>query len=81
MTTNSLDDRFEAYLARDDDALTGSQFFEILAEIERQQRPETIEVTLRVINGQVEFQPSDSIHAQGNELWLDDKRIVVRVAE
>lgn len=81
MTTNSLDDRFEAYLTRDDDALTGRQFFELLAEIERRRAQETMEVTVRLINGQVEFQPANGIHAQGNELWIDDKRVVVKVVE
>ena len=50
MTHDPLDERFEAYLTRDDDALTGSQFFEILAEIERRRAQETIEVTLRLIS-------------------------------
>ena len=40
MTPDSLDERFEAYLARDDDALTGGRFFEILAEIERRREEE-----------------------------------------
>ena len=76
-----LDDQFEAYLARDDDLLTGRQFFDILAEIERQRTQETIEVTLRLVNGQIEFQPSSRIRTQGSELWVDDKRIVVKVAD
>jgi len=81
MTHDPLDERFAAYLTRDDDALTGSQFFEILAEIERRRAPETIEVTLRLINRQAQFEPSDKIRTQGNVLWVGDKRIVVRVAE
>ena len=43
--------------------------------------PETIEVSLRLVNGQVEFEPSDRISTRGNALWVGDKRIVVRVAE
>ena len=43
--------------------------------------PETIEVTLRLVNGQAQFEPSDKICTRGNELWVEDKRIVVRVAE
>jgi hypothetical protein len=43
--------------------------------------PETIEVSLRLVNGQVEFEPSERISTRGNELWVGDKRIVVRVAE
>ena len=43
--------------------------------------PETIEVMLRLVNGQVEFEPSDCISTRGNELWVGDKRIVVKVAE
>jgi hypothetical protein len=81
MTTRNLDDQFEAYLARDDDALTGSHFFEILAEIEQRRVQETIEVTMRVIGGQVEFQPCNRIDVRGNELWVDDKRIVVKMVE
>jgi hypothetical protein len=81
MTQDDLDTRFEAYLARDEDALTGSRFFEILAEIERRRSLETVEVRLRVINGQVHFESSAKVHAQGNELWVGDKRVVVTVLE
>jgi hypothetical protein len=81
VTDDDLDGTFEAYLARDDDALLGSQFFEILAEIERRRAQESIEVTLRVVNGQAQFEPSDQARAEGNTLWVGDKRVVVKVAE
>ena len=76
-----LDEQFEAYLTRDDDALIGSQFFETLAEIERRRAQETIEVTLHLINGRAQFEPSDHIRTQDNTLWVGDKRIVVKMAE
>lgn len=81
MATDNLDEKFKGYLTRDDDALIGSQFFEALAEIERRRAQESIEVTLRLVNGQAQFEPSDKIRAWGNELWLGDKRIVVTVVE
>jgi hypothetical protein len=77
--TDALDDKLEKYLARDDDALMGSAFFEILAEIERRRTRETIEVTLRIAKGHAEFEPSEQVHAQGNTLWVGDKRIVVKL--
>jgi hypothetical protein len=43
-----------------------------------QPEPETIAVRLRVVNGEVELASSGPIHAQGNELRVNDKRIVVR---
>ena len=81
MMRDHLDEQFEAYLTRDDDALIGSQFFETLAEIERRRAQETIEVTLRLVNGRAQFEPSDHIRTQGNTLWVGDKRIVVKMAE
>jgi hypothetical protein len=81
MMRDHLDEQFEAYLARDDDALTGSQFFETLAEIERRRAQEIIEVTLRLVNGRAQFEPSDHIRTQGNALWVGDKRIVVKMVE
>jgi hypothetical protein len=51
MMRDHLDEQFEAYLACDDDALIGNQFFETLAEIERRRAQGTIEVTLRLVNG------------------------------
>ncbi len=80
MNPKTLDAKFEAYLARDDDALLGSQFFETLAEIEKRRTPQTIEVTLHVVEGQVKFEPSPQIRAQGNVLWVGDKRIVVQMS-
>jgi hypothetical protein len=43
--------------------------------------PETIEVSLRLVNGHAQFEPSDKICTRDNELWVGDKRIVVRVTE
>jgi hypothetical protein len=42
---------------------------------------ETIEVTLHLVNGQPQFEPSDKICTQGNELYVGGKRIVVKVAK
>ena len=81
MMRDHLDEQFESYLTRDDDALLGSQFFETLAEIERRRAQETIEVTLRLVNGRAQFEPSDHIRTQDNALWVGDKRIVVKMAE
>ena len=52
-----------------------------MAKIERRRAQETIEVTLRLVNGQAQFEPSDHIRTQGNALWVGDKRIVVKMAE
>jgi hypothetical protein len=81
MIPDEQDEKFEAYLARDDDAHTGSRFFELMAEIERRRAQEPIEVTLRVVNGKAQFEPSDQARAEGNTLWVGDKRVVVKVAE
>jgi hypothetical protein len=81
MMRDDLDEKFEAYLARDDDALVGSRFYEILTEIEQRRPQETVEVTLRVIDGQAHFEPSESVRTFGNELWIGDKRVVVKVAD
>ncbi len=45
------------------------------------ERRMTIEVTLHMVNGQVQFDPSNQIRVQGNELWVGNQRIVVKVAE
>ena len=81
MMRDHLDEQFEAYLTRDDDALIGCQFFETLAEIERRRAQETIEVILRLVNGRAQFEPSNHIRTQGNALWLGDKRTVVKMVE
>jgi len=81
VTADSLDGDFEAYLSRDDDAIAGGQFFEILAEIERRRAREPLEVTLRVVNGQAQFDPSSQARAEGNSLWVGDQRVIVKLAE
>jgi hypothetical protein len=81
MTRDHLDEQFEAYLTRDDDTLVGSQFFETMGDLERRRAQETIGVTLRLVNGQAQFEPSDHICTQGNVLWVGDKRVVVKMAE
>jgi hypothetical protein len=81
VTADDLDGQFEAYLARDDDMFVGSQFFELMAEIERRRAHEAIEVTLRVVNGQAQLEASGEARAEGNTLWVGDKRVIVKVAE
>ncbi len=70
--TDDLDQQFETYLARDDDAMTGSQFFQMLSEIEQRRAQETVEVTLHVVNGQAQFEPSERVRTEGNTLWVRD---------
>ncbi len=45
----------------------------------REQKP--IKVRLRVVGGRVEFEPCPGVYAQGNELWVDGRQIVVTLAE
>ncbi len=78
---DDLDKRFESYLGRDDDKAVGGLFFETLSEIERRREPETVEVTLRVIDGSPQFEPSDAVRTEANQLWVSDKRIVVSLAD
>jgi hypothetical protein len=75
---DTLDQQFATYLNRDDDAMTGSQFFEMLSEIEQRRAQKTIEVALHVVNGQAQFEPSERVRIEGNTLWVRDQRIVVK---
>jgi len=79
--SDDLDQRFESYLAHDDEESAGGKFFETLSEIENRREPETVEVTLRVVDGRAQFEPSESLRTQANELWVSDKRIVVNLAD
>ena len=66
--------------ARPHDFHAATELFKARLAAAARREPETIEVSLLLVNGQVQFEPSDQIRARGNELWVDDKRIVVNVA-
>ena len=63
MRSHDVDDRFQAYVARDDDALTGSRFFEILREIERRRKD--------IESGRVVCKPIDDVVAGIREKLKD----------
>lgn len=71
---DDLNERFESYTGHGYEESVGGQFFETLSEIEKRREQETVEVTLRVIDGKAHFEPSGAIRAKDNELWVGDKK-------
>jgi hypothetical protein len=55
-------------------------FFQVLAEIERERAPKTIEVRARLVAGELQFEPSPEVPVRGNVIVVGNQRIVVRVS-
>jgi hypothetical protein len=80
MSKARFDKAFGQFIRRSEEKITPKTFLQVLAEIERERRRETIELQARLIGGQLEFQPSADITVHGNEIIVGNQRIVVRIS-
>ena len=80
MSKARFDKAFAQFVRRPGEKVTPKTFFQILAEIEQERTPKTIEVRARMVGGQLQFEPSPDVSTQGNEIVVGDQRIIVRVS-
>jgi hypothetical protein len=59
--------------------LAAEDFFAALAAIEEEEPCETLELTATVKDGQIIFLQPAPLYAQGNEIRLGDKRVVIKL--
>jgi hypothetical protein len=52
---------------------------QILAEIESQRVDQTIELTAKVVDNKLQFEPSPEISVRDNEIVFGNQRVVVRL--
>ena len=80
MSKERFDKAFAKFIRRGEERITPRNFFETLAEIERERVQKTIELQARIVGSQLEFAPSTELYVNGNEIVLGNQRIVVKVS-
>ena len=79
MTEKSWDEIFNNFIEREDDQITPSKFFDILEEISEAKIKRTIELKAKIMEGNLEFEPSTEVIVKGNEILFGSNRIVVNL--
>lgn len=59
--------------------LTADQFFEGLAALDTVEPTHQIEIPTRIENGHLVLQEVEGVKVKGNEIWVGDKRLVLRL--
>ena len=59
--------------------LTTNQFFEALAAIDATAPSKVIEINCTIDNGQLRLHPAEGIRALGNEIWIGDRKLVLKL--
>ena len=80
MSKTRFDDAFAGFIRRGEEKITPKLFFQVLADIERERVQKTIELQAKIIEGELQFEPSPEISVHDNEIVWDNQRIVVRVS-
>jgi hypothetical protein len=61
------------------DKLTPSAFLDAVWALKARQAEEVIEVTAEVVGEELRFEPCPSLPVRGNEIFLEGKRVVVKL--
>lgn len=80
MNKTRFDKAFVQFMRCGEEAITPRTFFQLLAEIERERVQKTIELRAKIIEGQLQFEPSTEIAVHDNEIVWGNQRIVVKMS-
>lgn len=80
MSKKRFDQAFTKFLQGGGEKISPKTFFEVLEHIERDRIQRTIKLQAKIVGEEIQFEPSPEVSVHGNEIWLDDRRIVVEVS-
>ena len=79
MTEREFDTLLDKVAEGEFDKLTPSTFMEALWALKARQAEEVIEVTAKIVDRELRFEPCPALPVYGNEILLGGKRVVVRL--
>jgi hypothetical protein len=80
MSKARFDKAFAMFIRRGAEKIMPKNFFQILAEIEQERVQKTIELQAKIVEGQLQFEPSSEISVHDNEIIFGNQRIVVKIS-
>ena len=80
MSKTRFDKAFAEFIQRGEERITPRTFFQVLMEIERERVQRTIELQAKIVEGQLQFEPSPEVSVHDNEIVLGSQRIVVKIS-
>jgi hypothetical protein len=79
LTTSEFDQLIENFITREDDRITPSVFLTVMAELERRQAIQEVELTGRVVNGDVVFDTPAPLLVETNTIYVGDTRVKLKL--
>jgi hypothetical protein len=79
LTTSEFDQLIENFITREDDRITPSVFLAAMAELERRQATQEVELTGRLVNGDVEFDTPAPLPVDTNTIYVGDTRVKLKL--
>ena len=80
LTPHEFQEMMDGMLSEDFDKVTVTEFFGTLAAMDEAEQ-ETIELTAHVENGQLVMESPAPLSVAGNEIFINNKRIVITLRE
>ena len=79
LTTDAFNQLVDHFIAREDDRIEPSTFLKAMAEIERQRAVKEVELTGRVVNGEVIFDAPAPLLVGTNTLYVGDTKVTLKL--
>lgn len=79
MSEQEFEELLDKIAEREFDKLTLSAFLDAVWALKARQAEEVIEVTAEVVDDELRFEPCPSLPVRGNEIFLEGKRVVIKL--
>jgi hypothetical protein len=79
LTTNEFEQLIENFITREDDRITPSVFLTAMAELEQRQAIQEVELTGRLVNGDVVFDTPAPLPVDKNTIYVGDTRVTLKL--
>ena len=79
LSTDEFNQLVDEFITREDDRIEPSTFLKAVAELERRRAAREVELTGRVVNGEVIFDPPAPLPVETNTLYVGDTKVTLRL--
>ena len=79
LSAEAFDQLIEDYIGRGDDKMELSTFFGVMADLEKKRKGHVIELSGKLVNGEVLFDRPSPLPVDRNQIYIGDRKIVLRL--
>jgi len=79
LSTSEFNQLVDEFITREDDRIEPSTFLKAVAELERRRAAREVELTGRVVNGEIIFDTPAPLPVETNTLYVGDTKVTLRL--